>query len=78
MLELALGRVLELAPGRVLELAPGQVLGLELVLGQVLGLGLRIPRPPFRLTGPRSLPKKIIFYSISSSFKKWDLNLPTY
>jgi len=61
-----LERVLE----RVLEQVLVQVL--EQALGQVPGLHIR--RPPVRLTGPLSLPKKIIFYSISSSFKKWDLN----
>ncbi len=58
------------------ELGQALVLGQVPVLGQVLVQVLRIPQPPVRLTGPISLPEKIIFYSISSSFKKWDLNLP--
>ncbi|MGB2826728.1 MAG: hypothetical protein WBC50_00805 [Dehalococcoidales bacterium] len=63
MRELAQGQVL------VLEQAPvrGQVLVRGLVLVRVLEReqvpGLRIRRPPVRLTGPLSLPKKIIFYS---------------
>lgn len=62
MLGLELVLVLEQAP--VLELV--RVLVLEQALGQVpvLEQGLHKQRPPVRLAGSLSLPKKITFYSI--------------
>ena len=55
-------QVLGLEQEREQVLEREQVPVLELVLAQVLGL--RIQRLPVRLTGPLSLPEKIIFYSI--------------
>ena len=74
MQELGLERVQELGLELVQELVQVQVLE----QAQGLEQGLRIRRPPVRLTGPLSLRKKITFYSISSSFKKWDMNPTTF